>query len=366
MRWRIAVRLSSLDLGLPVMRQQLIWLTLPVWVLGCQQKADADAVAASCGGTCPAGTWRDEQRSSRSQSTAYADFVEGDCSWSCVAVTSCPSDTVPVITEDCFTCARATPDGSLSGGACDDATWASGRDDSPDGTQPVAEVGGSVPEDDSAPRFRNLTLVTSWELSFIPRAVAANEDGVWVADWNTESIFLLDRGTGAAIDRLSVPGLQPTDLTISGDHLWILSDGIEVWSLSSRSAEYTLDSLSYAGVAALDDEVLHVASTTLIRHDGSTGAVLDNSALQRSAAAPVAATWDRLLSIEWDTDDPRSDWVVQVHDITASSPHPTEEPMELAIGAGRPTAFAARGTTLYAAGEGGTGDEHRLYVVEFD
>ena len=349
-----------------VMRPQLLLLTVPLWSLGCQHKADADAVAALCGGTCPVGTWRDEQRSSRSESTDYVDFVEGECGWSCVAVTSCPSDTVPVITEACFTCARAMPDGTLSGGACDDSTWVSGRDDSPDGTQPVAEVGGSVAEDDSAPRFRNPTVVSAWNLSFIPRAVAANDDGVWVADWGTESIFLLDRGTGSAIDRISVPGLQPTDLTISGDQLWILSDSIEVWSLTSRTAQFSVDSLSYAGVAALGDEVLHVAATTLIRHDGNSGAALDNSALQRAASAPVAATWDRLLSIEWDSEDARSDWVIQVHDLTAASPHPTEEPMALAIGAGRPTAFAARGTTLYAAGEGGSGDDPRLYVVSFD
>ena len=80
-------------------------------LLSCQSKADADAVAASCGGTCPAGTYRDEVRESRAAGVASADFVEGSCAWSCVAVATCPDGTVPVITADCFTCARAMPGG---------------------------------------------------------------------------------------------------------------------------------------------------------------------------------------------------------------------------------------------------------------
>ena len=121
----------------------LVWSSISL--MACSgSKTDASATASACGGTCPAGTWRDEVRQTRRVSRNRVDFVEGSCSWSCVALTECPAGMVPVITADCFTCARAMPGGSAAGGDCDSETWFANRSDAPDGSVAMAEIGGSA------------------------------------------------------------------------------------------------------------------------------------------------------------------------------------------------------------------------------
>ena len=56
------------------------------------------------------------------QSTGGIGYVirsETDCEFACVAIEPCPSHTVPVITEDCYTCAQLTESGEVYGSSCD-------------------------------------------------------------------------------------------------------------------------------------------------------------------------------------------------------------------------------------------------------
>ena len=70
---------------------------------------------------CPTGTVVEEYRANREGfeisgdgssngyddydgSVAFRHFESGQCRWTCVAIQECPAETVPVITEDCFTC----------------------------------------------------------------------------------------------------------------------------------------------------------------------------------------------------------------------------------------------------------------------
>lgn len=51
-------------------------------------------------------------------SVGYAVRTEASCEYACVAIEPCPDTTVPIITEDCYTCAEVTETGEIVGGAC--------------------------------------------------------------------------------------------------------------------------------------------------------------------------------------------------------------------------------------------------------
>ena len=89
-------------------------LATSVSLLGCPQDDDID-----CGPQeCPVGTAYDEYQAQREgydvdtvyddsfhhAAVAYRTFGEAECRYQCVAIQECPAETVPVITEDCFTC----------------------------------------------------------------------------------------------------------------------------------------------------------------------------------------------------------------------------------------------------------------------
>ena len=130
-------------------------------------------------------------------------------------------------------------------------------------------------------------------------------------------MFLLDPTTGAAIDRITMPGVRARELAVHDDHLWVMADGLRVWSTTSGTELWTADSPTGTGLAA---------------HDG---------------------------------DLPRT-WTIHVHELDAPSPHPTEESMEVELQTGEPTAFAAIGTHLYFAGEGRGVGGTDVFVVSFD
>lgn len=113
-----------------------LWILLAV---GCGaddgKRADADCRVYTCPvGTSPQGmeavtsvetlelnlvdvTGGPSDASARG-SIGYAVRTEASCSYACVAIEPCPDTTVPIITEDCYTCAQVTETGEIVGGAC--------------------------------------------------------------------------------------------------------------------------------------------------------------------------------------------------------------------------------------------------------
>ncbi len=102
-------------------------------ILGC---ADPNAVAEYCGvQECPVGTAYTESRSVEGSwdveagldlseyggEVAFSQYGAGECTYTCEALYGCESDTVPVMTDDCFTCAPYNDvDGVLPGHACEE------------------------------------------------------------------------------------------------------------------------------------------------------------------------------------------------------------------------------------------------------
>ena len=91
----------------------------------------------------------------------YAIRSESTCAFACVAIEPCPSGTVPIITEDCFTCAELTESG-IRGGECDfegdfvDSDGEASPDHEEESDPPeFEEVPGG--EEDSAPYCRTST-----------------------------------------------------------------------------------------------------------------------------------------------------------------------------------------------------------------
>jgi len=335
-----------------VRARKLLGLATLVTLASCQERADTKAVAESCGSGCPVGTWRDEQRTNRSEDTPYADFVEGSCAWSCVAVTDCPVDTVPVITESCFTCAMALPDGTLGGGSCDEDTWVSGRDDAPDGEEATEDVGGSPIDDDNdndGLRFRAPEVVGVVSLSFPPRAIATDGGLIWAADWETERLVAVDVASGAEVDALSLPGRRPRELAVQGDAVWVMDEVLERWDLASGTLQQEEPAAVGTGLASDDGLVIEVDGTTVRLWTPESGAVVDHGALQVAASGPVAASDGRLLHAVL----VGGGWDFTVHDLRGDSPWPIEEPMSITLSIGAPRAMAAEGDRIYVVGDAG-------------
>ena len=98
--------------------------------LGCDEPVDCGKVQS-----CPVGTVVEEYRESRegfeirgtasanyrdyTGGVAYRQYESGSCQWTCVAIQGCPTDTFPVISDDCFTCGTVNDDGDLVQGECD-------------------------------------------------------------------------------------------------------------------------------------------------------------------------------------------------------------------------------------------------------
>jgi hypothetical protein len=319
--------------------------------VGCvvREKADADAVAASCGGTCPAGTWRDEVRESRSRGTAYVDFSEGSCAWSCVAVAACPADTVPVITEDCFTCARSMPSGSLAGGSCDPEDWFVNRTDDPDGRADTVEIGGAAELDESV-RFVGLSVVDTWEVPYQPRALAAYGGYLYVADHAPGEVHRLDATTGEELDAFSIGTLNAEDMAVSGSTLWVADHNIFAFDLATGALVGSDDTWEWEGSLAYDGAyLLDVSGTTVIRRDPDTLDHYDDYALDSVHVGLAEWSAGRLLGAEVLDTSPLT-WRFPIHDLSEPQPHPLSAVLSIEVDAAPAHGMAVWGDRMYVTG----------------
>ena len=116
------------------MRINLFFSLVLVGLVACKDEVDPDCGDAEC----PVGTAYDVYHKDREGinvtvsgshtsatsvskgQVAYKNYGEGECRYTCVAISECPEDTWPVITEDCFTCALLDDDGEPVSVDCGD------------------------------------------------------------------------------------------------------------------------------------------------------------------------------------------------------------------------------------------------------
>ena len=338
-----------------------------VVVSGCvlREEADPDAVAASCGGACPAGTWRDEVRKSRSSSIAYVDFVEGSCSWSCVAVADCPPETVPVITEDCFTCARAMPSGSLAGGSCDPEDWFLNRTDEPDGQVGTVEIGGSADLEESI-RFEGLTFLEAWDVDYQPRALAAWGNVLYVADHAPGLLHRLDAETGDELGTIDLGSINALDLVASGSTVWVADGGLYAFDLSSGSLVASRGERDWEGGIAYDGAfLLEVDGTRFIRRDPENLDLYDEVSLESPLEGPAEWAPGRLIGAEVRNTDPLT-WRFPIYDLRDYEPHPVASTMSIELDAGPAHGMAILGDRMFVTGafEGSLQEKILVLAVE--
>jgi len=336
-------------------------------VSGCilREKADPDAVAASCGGTCPAGTWRDEVRKSRSGRVAYVDFSEGSCAWSCVAVAACPPETVPVITEDCFTCARAMPSGSLAGGSCDPDDWFSNRTDEPDGQADTVEIGGSADLEETV-RFEGLTFLDAWEVDYQPRALAAWGDSLYVADHAPGLLHRLDAETGEELDTIDLGSINAIDLAASGSMVWVAGRDIYAFDLSSGELVASRDEWEWEGALAYDGvHLLEINETRLIRRDPNTLDLYDEVSLASPFYGPAEWAPGRLIGADVLGADPLT-WRFPIYDLRDYEPHPVSSVLSIELDAAPAHGMAILGDRMFVTGafEGSLQEQIIVLAIE--
>ena len=159
----------------------------------CVQPDKGQEAATACeADTCPVGTSREERRSieswevdvsdgrgpdgRESGGTGVAFLSKGDCSFTCVAQTECPSGTWPVITSECFTCALLDDAGQVIESECDfddDAATGTGTggdtDDVPEDVEPTRPGWEQVASgaEHTCARFTG-GMVTCWGASEAP------------------------------------------------------------------------------------------------------------------------------------------------------------------------------------------------------
>lgn len=350
------------------MNRAALW-ALPA-LLSCQQKADADAVAASCGSGCPAGTYVDEVRESRSDDVASADFVEGSCEWSCVAVAACPDGTVPVITADCFTCAQAMPDDTVAGADCDPEDWFAGRDDAADGRETPGEMGGSATRDEDI-TYTGAVVVDVLRPSFQPRALATGAGGMWAYDLLEDAIHRLDPTSGAIIDSLPAEYVRPDALAVGDAHLWALDgDEVHMWTLADGEYHYSwwgLGTVTATTIAADDDALLLIEGTEVTRIDPETTRTLDIVGLDATVPAnPTTWADGRLITATAvDAGDPPS-WTFAVLDGREVEPWPVAATFSVEIGAAPVDGLGVLDGRLYAVGLSEGEHINQIVVLELE
>ncbi|HCH64634.1 MAG TPA: hypothetical protein DFR83_17640, partial [Deltaproteobacteria bacterium] len=281
--------------GIFIHRWTRVWACV-VLSACASSKPDATATASDCGGTCPAGTWRDEVRQTRAGSTNRVDFVEGQCSWSCVALADCPTGMVPVITADCFTCARAMPGGTLAGGDCASESWFANRTDAPDGAVATGEIGGSAEREERV-RFEQITILDAWDPDFQPRGLAALSDTLYVGDHAAGLIHHLDIETGIETGVTEIGDLNPTDLAVSETTIWVADGGIFGFDLATGEATATIDrgdddlSITWNGT-----HLIEIRDTRMVFRDPTDLSIRDEDRLEAALPGPAASGPGRLLS----------------------------------------------------------------------
>ena len=314
-----------------------------------REKGGGDAVAASCGGTCPAGTWRDEVRQSRSRDATYVDFVEGSCTWSCVALTDCPAGTVPVITEDCFTCARAMPSGSLAGGSCDPEDWFRNRDDTPDGQTDTIDIGGSADREEAV-AFTGLSFIEAWEVDYQPRALAAYGGFLYVADHAPGELHRLDAQTGEELDVFSLGEINARDLAASGSRVFVAGRDLYAFELGTGEQVGISDEWEWEGVLAFDGEyLLEVNGARVTRRDPDTLLYFDDYTLESPLLGPAAWAPGRPLGADVLDTSPYT-WRFPIYDLRDTQSHPLDAVLSLELDASPAHGMAVLGDRMYVTG----------------
>lgn len=354
-----------MSLSLPA--QLLLIAGLLFGTSGCflREKADADAVAASCAGSCPAGTWRDEVRSSRSTQTAFVDFVEGSCSWSCVALAACPNDMVPVITADCFTCAKSIPGGTLAGGSCDPSDWFADRSDAPDGSVATSEIGGSSEREETV-RFEGLRFLEAWDPGFQPRGLAAWGDTLYVGDFASGQIHHIDIETRNEVGATDIGSLNPTDLAASETTVWAADDGVYGFDLNTGALVAGLDAWEWEGAITYNGEhLIVIEDTQMIFYDPVDLSIRDEDRIETPLPGPAASGPRRLLSADV-VSSPSRTWRVPITDLSGASPFPVDDTLTIELDAGPAHGLAVVGDRMFVTGafEGSLNGQIIMLAIE--
>ena len=342
----------------------LVWSSISL--MACSgSKSDASATASACGGTCPAGTWRDEVRQTRRVSRNRVDFVEGSCSWSCVALTECPAGMVPVITADCFTCARAMPGGSAAGGDCDSETWFANRSDAPDGSVAMAEIGGSAEREERI-RFESLTFEEAWTLDFQPRGLAALGNTLYAGDHAAGLVHHLDIETGAETGVTDIGSLNPTDLAVNETTLWVADDGIYGFDLATGARTATVEPTGDPVSITWDGTwLVETRDTRIVFRDPDDLRIRDEDRLEAALPGPTASGPGRLVSAIVQSSTPRT-WQLPVVDLRTASPFPVERILTVELDAGPAHGLAVADDRMFATGafEGSQREQILVLTIE--
>ena len=103
-------------------------------------------------------------------SIGYVVYTEESCSFACVAIEPCPSNSVPIITRDCYTCAPLTESGDIASTSCEyDSTYVeSTGTTSPTPVDDGEDEDTAPPEDDEVPGNDDQapSCRTSWRYVF--------------------------------------------------------------------------------------------------------------------------------------------------------------------------------------------------------
>ena len=245
-------------------------LAISVLFMSSCEEESVGSAASSCDVSCPPGTYYDEYRSERSVTTAYEDFQEGECRYSCVASAECPEGSWPVISAECYTCAFTLADGGSSSLSCDETMWWEDRDDEPDGQLEAYGRGGDVPVEPAlVSEFRSATFIDGLSLDFEPNGLTYHGEHLWLGDWAAQSLKAIDLETGQLVDEVDVGGLNVTSLCSDPDKLW-LGDGWTLWPFDPSTGDFLSGSLDGESCTWNGEFIVVPSDSTIEYYDKDT------------------------------------------------------------------------------------------------